>query len=173
MVDKDERVTEQEVSIIEEKLKGTDFTINDFYITKNASNKIILVIKYTSLLAKTLDKIEDLNFEYYDDYIDVVVKRKGFNNPTRWRVYYERYKSLGGFWDTHFDFMIRKTAISQALRILFADYLYQINYTVYGEGEYLDNNYSFEKNGDTSEKMLSDKIKKFDFDIIEKIRKSE
>lgn len=184
VADHDKKVTESEIKIIEEKLKNTDFSLNDFFITKSYNNKIILVIKYTSLLAKTMDKIDWFNFEYGDNYVDVIVKRKDFNNPTRWRVYYDEYKSAGGFWESHFHFMIKKTALSQALRLLFADFLYQISYTVYGEGEYFEDegkvtkrkkiDKSQEKQNSTEEIFNNNsesKVKKYNFDLLEEMNK--
>lgn len=185
VADHDKKVTESEIKIIEEKLKNTDFSLNDFFITKSYNNKIILVIKYTSLLAKTMDKIDWFDFEYSDNnYVDVIVKRKDFNNPTRWRVYYDEYKSAGGFWESHFHFMIKKTALSQALRLLFADFLYQISYTVYGEGEYFEDegkvtkrkkiDKSQEKQNSTEEIFNNNsesKVKKYNFDLLEEMNK--
>ncbi|MEM5877675.1 MAG: recombinase RecT [Candidatus Aenigmatarchaeota archaeon] len=182
IADHDGKVTESEIKIIEEKLKGTDFCLNDFFITKSHNNKIILVIKYASLLAKTIDKIDWFNFEYGDNYVDVIVKRKDFNHPTRWRVYYDEYKSSGGFWESHFHFMIKKTALSQALRLLFADFLYQISYTVYGEGEYFEDKVTKRKKIDknqekhnNTEEILNNnaesKLKKYSFDLLEEMNK--
>lgn len=121
--------TEKIISYVEEK----GFKVSDFYYTKN-QNKIVLLMKYNVLMSICLPNIEDITYEYPLDnsYVDILVKRKGMQSHFRWRVLKSEIQNRDNY---HF-FMLKKVALTQALRIIFSDIFHDFDFVVYGEDEY-------------------------------------
>lgn len=139
------KLTDKEKEYIVSTIESQSFDVRDFYYTKDHTGNVLFIMKYTSLIKYVADKVDYMTFRYGDDYVDFIVKRKGYEKPFIWRVYKSDYEGAGGFWQTNFNFMLKKVAMSQALRILFSD-LFNINmyvseeYNATNETNYLVNN---------------------------------
>lgn len=139
------KLTDKEKEYIVSTIESQSFDVRDFYYTKDHTGNVLFIMKYTSLIKYVVDKIDYMTFRYGYDYVDFIVKRKGYEKPFIWRVYKSDYEGAGGFWQTNFNFMLKKVAMSQALRILFSD-LFNINmyvseeYNATNETNYLVNN---------------------------------
>lgn len=167
------KLTDKEKEYIVSTIESQSFDVRDFYYTKDHTGNVLFIMKYTSLIKYVSDKIDYMTFRYGDDYVDFIVKRKGYEKPFIWRVYKSDYEGAGGFWRTNFNFMLKKVAMSQALRILFSD-LFNINmyvseeYNATNETNYLVNdsaNNSFQIN------LKANVAKKDESDFLEMVNK--
>lgn len=167
------KLTDKEKEYIVSTIESQSFDIHDFYYTKDHTGNVLFIMKYTSLIKYVSDKIDYMTFRYGDDYVDFIVKRKGYEKPFIWRVYKSDYEGAGGFWQTNFNFMLKKVAMSQALRILFSD-LFNINMYVSEEYNAANETNYFVNNSDSNTFQTNLKVnvaKKDDGDFLEMVNK--
>jgi hypothetical protein len=118
--------TEEEAKEIIERIKSTGNSVGEFFYRKikDTRERRIIMPKYNLVLKYIMPHVEYINFRYVElNAFEIVIKRKGWDTEFVWRVFYSDYEGMRWWWREKFDFMLRKNAVVDACKIVFADIL--------------------------------------------------
>jgi len=122
-----QKMSVDELKSIYNRIKSKNYSTFDFFYVYNKNNNAIQIIPaYSFFYKKIIDQVEYINFEYSNEYFDIIIKRKNWASETKWRVFYSEHewkKKMNSYWSTKFHFMARRAGIIDMIKIVFSDLL--------------------------------------------------